>query len=729
MLRNHKIFLIIFLTMHQALVAQDLRTIVGSNERKGDKHYFNFAYTTAIQFYEDALEKDSTNYNIKLKIGDSYRKLNDPVNSAKWLKEGLNEASEDVDPKFKLYYAQALSSNQEYEEAKKWFREYKAVAKNESRASKRLDGLNHISKFYEDSVYYEIKPVSVNSEGLDFSPVWYKEGIVFVSSRSESVFAKNLFNWDKSSYLDLYYSKGTDTGDLSKPILFHKKVNTKYHEGPLSFYNNEQNVVFTRNNYYKGIARKSKDGITKLKLYFAERNGEDWGNIKQFPYNNNEYSVGHPTITEDGKKMFFASDMPGGHGGTDIYVTYFVKGEWTEPKNLGEVINTEGMEMFPYLNHGDLYFSSDGHPGLGGLDCYKAPLVNDEPVSVHNLGHPVSSSYDDFSLIITNDDHYGYFSTNRDNKVYDNLYYFLYTKGAVIYVRGKVVDNHYDVVLPEATVSLLDAQGNVLKDTLSDANGDFEFKLRYKQKYTLVADKLGYHKVNTEEVFTAEPNGLIEGLELRLEPPHHVVSIKAIDDSTRQILPDAEIHVVDLKDNELVEISKRGSFHHEFETKGGNSYRSLGVKIGYFSNTIPISIGYDHVYDTLFFDIPIKRIEIGKAIKLDNIYYDLDKAFIRPDAAIELDKLVKILKENPTIEIELGSHTDSRGSDSYNKNLSQRRADSAVAYIISKGIDKSRITAQGYGETVLTNKCSNGVQCSKAEHQANRRTEFKVTKF
>lgn len=724
-----KIFFLLSFFFALDLQGQDLRTIVGGAERKGDKHFFNFAYATAIDFYKDALGKDSSNYNIKLKIGDSYRKLNDPVNAAVWFGEGLEEAPSDVDSKFKLHYAQALSSNQEYEEAKKWYAQYQKETKGESLASKRLEGLNNLSKFYEDSIYYQIKPVAINSEGLDFSPTWYNEGFVFVSSRSTSIFAKNVFNWDKSSYLDLYYSKGNENGDLQKPVLFNKKVNTKYHEGPLAFYNNEQNVVFTRNNYNNGIARKSKDKITKLKLYFGEKNGDGWGKIKPFPYNDDEYSVGDPTITEAGDKMFFTSDMPGGYGGTDIYVTYYLRGEWTEPKNLGKVINTDGNERFPYLNHGDLYFSSDGHPGLGGLDCYKAPLVNDQPVSVLNLGHPVNSSFDDFSLIITADDRFGYFSTNRDNKVYDNIYYFLYSKAGSIYVRGTVIDNHYDVVLPEATVSLLDDQGSILRDTLSDSNGNFEFKLDYKKQYTLTADKLGYHRINTEEVFTAEPNGLIEGLVLKLEPPHHVVSIKAIDDSTNQVIPDAEIHVLDIQENELVEISKRGSHHHEFETKGGKDYRAIGVKVGYFSNNISIAIGFDHVYDTLFFDIPLKRIEIGKAIKLENIYYDLDKSFIRVDAAVELDKLVKILEENPTIEIELGSHTDSRGSDPYNKSLSQRRADSAVKYIIDNGINASRITAQGYGETALTNKCSNGVACSKEQHQANRRTEFKVTKF
>ena len=724
--------LLLFTVYLGQLSAQDDKTVVSASERKGDKNFFNFAYATAIDFYMAALERDSTNGVVKLKVGDSYRMLNDPFNSTIWYEKGFTEVDDikTIDPKFMLHYAQALSSTQDYEGAKKWFGEYKKIAKNESRATKRLEGLNNLSKFYEDSVYYQIKPVNINSKGLDFSPIWYDSGVVFVSSRTKSVFSKSVFNWDKSSYLDLYYSTATESGELGKPELFHKKVNTKYHEGPLSFYNNEQNVVFTRNNYNQGIARKSNDGITKLKLYFSERKEDGWGKITSFEYNDNEYSVGHPTITEDGKKMFFASDMPGGLGETDIYVTYFKNKKWSKPKNLGPIINTEGKEMFPYLNNGDLYFSSDGHEGLGGLDCYKTPLVNDQPLKVKNLGHPVNSSYDDFSLIITPDDRFGYFSSNRIDKVYDDIYYFLYTKGGEIYIRGKVIDDHYKIALPEATVSLLDDKGILLKDTLSDKNGDFEFKLQYRQTYTLAADKLGYHKVGNDSTITAtEPNGFIENILLKLEPPHHVVSIIAINKNTLAMIPDALVSVANLKNNNLIEISKRGSHHHEFETKGGFSYSAKGTKTGFLSYSINIDIGFDHEYDTLFFEVPLEPIEIGKAIKLENIYYDLNKSFIRTDAGIELDKLVKILNENPTIEIELGSHTDSRGSDPYNKSLSQKRANSAVWYIVGKGISPSRIKGKGYGETALTNKCSNGVQCSKEQHQANRRTEFKVTKY
>lgn len=720
------LFLTSFFGFQMAHSQSDGGAIITASERKGDKNFYNFAYASAIEFYTDALKSDTMRTELKQKIADSYRKLNDPENAAIWYSKVVERADFTPNPETYLYYAQALSSNEEYDRAKEWYEKYRSVAAGEKRVNKKLEGLNNLQQFYSDSVNYKIKKVSANSAGPDFSPMWYQEGIVFVSTSEGNPYARSEYSWDNTNYLDLFYSVAAADGDLDNPRPFNSKVNTKYHEGPLTFYDGEQKVVFTRNNYYGGKSRQSKEGITTLELYFGQKSGDGWGKIEPFAFNDIEYSVGHPTITEDGTKMFFASDMPGGFGGTDIYVTYYENDSWTEPKNLGGVINTEGMEMFPYLNNSTLYFSSNGHEGLGGLDVYKAPLVNDQPVKVTNLGYPVSSSYDDFSLIINKDERYGYFSTNRDDKIYDDIYYFLYNKEAYAYLRGVVVDNHSGVKIPLATVSLLDASGAVLADTLSDGNAEFEFKIVPGRDYVLSSDKLGYVRINTENARAEKEDDLIEGIVLKLEPPHFVISITVTDDDTKEIIPDAYAHVTDRNKNEVVEISLRDALHHEFETEPDFSYTIIGSKEGYFTNTIAITRENDNAYDTLFYEVPIKKFEIGKAIKIDNIYYDLDKADIRKDAAIELDKLVKILVDNPTIKIELSSHTDSRGSDAYNLNLSQRRAESAVAYVVSKGIEKSRIQAKGYGETQLVNECSNGVVCSTEAHQENRRTEFKV---
>ncbi len=722
------LFISLFSLSSGWLLAQSEKdAIVSLHERKGDRSFFNFSYADAINFYTEALAKDSARSILRLKIADSYRKLNDPVNAADWFAQALADTTLSPEPNYYLYYAQALSSNQKYDEAKIWYQKYQSLVSQDKLANEKIAGIENLDKFYRDSASYKIKQVSINSQGLDFSPMWYDAGIVFVSSRTEKAISPSVFSWDNTSYLDLYYSPAMEGGDLQTPVIFNKRVNTKYHEGPLSFFDDEKRVVFTRNNFYNGIARKSQEGITKLELYFAERTeAKDWVNIQPFQYNNTEFSVGHPTITNDGNKMFFVSDMPGGFGGTDIYVTYLEEGQWSEPKNLGPVVNTSGREMFPYLNNDDLYFSSDGHEGLGGLDVYKAALVNDTPVSVVNLGYPVSSSYDDFSLIIDKQGRFGYFSTNRDNKVYDNIYYFLYSKERYAYLRGKVIDNHHGTTISSAEVSLLDEAGNIFKDTLSDENGEFEFRIVTNRQYLLAADKRGYERVNVERAMAEKEDDIIENVVLKLEPPHHVISITVVDADTEEIVPDAVVDVVDREKNNAIEISLRESFHHEFVTKAGFDYRMTGSKKEYFTNSIEVSIGYDHEYDTLFFKIPIKHFEIGKAIKVENIYYDLDKAEIREDAALELDKLVKILVENPEIKIELSSHTDSRGSDSYNLRLSQRRAESAVAYIVSRGIEAGRIVAKGYGETQLLNNCSNGVNCTTDEHQENRRTEFKV---
>ncbi len=713
----------VFLNVHFAS-AQGFRAIIGDAESKGDEYYEDFAYRKAMGYYQDALAKDKNNVDVYLKIGDCYRKLNFPDSSEVWYGRAL-ESSEAVDKEYYLYYAQALQSNKKYEEAEIWFEKYQGDSAENRLAQKQLLGLSQLNNFFSDSARYSYSLASINSGGLDFSPSWYRDGIVFVSSRDNNPLANSNYAWDESNFLDLFVSEINETG-LTTPRPFDGKINTKYHEGPVAFYDNFSKAVFTRNNYHKGKSGKSKDGTTKLKLYFAEIKDDDWVNLESFVFNNDEYSIGHPAISEDGSILYFVSDMPGGYGGTDLYKTVKRNGQWVEPINLGPNINTEGNEVFPYLENDELYFASNGHGGLGGLDVFvvQTGTLDEKP---KNLGHPINSSKDDYGLIINKERTSGFFSSNRlENQ--DNIYSFQFEKMAVpeepILVRGIVMDNHFRKPLGNATV-FLNKGADVTQDTISASDGSFVFSIADYDNFSITGNKRGFHKVNVLNFNTTDvPDSLV----LFLEPPHHVISLRAIDQETGEYIPDAEMHVVDTQKNEVVEISVRGDFHHEFETKGGHVYTAISKHPKYFNSSVKdIQVGYDHEYDTLFFDIPMTEIVIGKAIKLNNIYYDVNKADIRPDAAKELDKLVQILVDNPGIKIELSSHTDSRGRDSYNQSLSQRRAESAVAYIIQKGIAASRITAKGYGESQLLNDCGNGVKCNNDQHQENRRTEFSVT--
>ena len=709
------------------LHAQDVSYFSKSFLEKGDKEFKKYAYQSAVEFYLKGYKRDSASNYLKQQIADCYRLLNDQNEAEKWYAKLVTGSK--TEPNNMLYYAQALESNRKYKKSKSWYEKYEQYEPDETRVEKKLNGLSRVEDFLSDSSYYEIEPVRINSKTTDFSPAYYNDGIVFVSARNKSAIIKKSFNWDRSQYLDLFYAKIEEDEFLAVPKQFNRRINTRYHEGPLAFYNEEKQVVFTRNNFYEGKEQRSKDDINKLKMYFAKNDNGSWTDIKPFAYNDNEYSVGHPTINEAGDYLIFASDRPGSLGGTDLWVSKLENGKWSAPKNLGPKINTEGNEMFPFMKNDKLYFSSNGHSGLGGLDVYEVSFTEEKGMigEINNLGAPLNSSKDDFGYITKNDGQSGYFSSNRDHELYDDLYHFNFNKPRVIEINGLVELKKDFSPIEEASVYLVDEMTNdTIQSATSDRKGRFSFEVPWDRKFKIVAKKKHFNTINIPVLSTFEHQKgeaiiLMERLEL-------IAKVIAIDNVTKELIPKPHIIVLDPRTGHSITPKEIDVDTFEYVIDPKLTYDVAGAKRQYFTEHTDQYSG-DDPYGQLFWVVPLGEIELDKAIALEKIYYDLDKSNIRPDAAIELDKLVKILKENPEIKIELSSHTDSRGSDPYNKSLSQRRAESAVAYIIKQGISASRMVAKGYGEEKLVNECSNGVKCSKEKHQRNRRTEFKVTEY
>lgn len=599
---------------------------------KANSLYTSYVYVKAIEEYKKAIEiSDHEKDFLTLRIADSYRIINNNNEAFKWYNkvDGLPVMTKQD----KANYAQVLVEHGNYRKAKE-------IAAELGTSIDRIDKADRTNEIKIDTAAYFMENLVINSKKADFSPTYYQDGIVFVSSRPvESILPQSKYYWDESYYLDLYYTQNVDsTEDYFSS--FSKKINTIYHEGPAVFFGDDKKIIFTRNNFNKGRRTLSDDGINHLKLFYAEflTEKERWSKSSDLPFNSDDYSVGHPSITSDEKRLYFASDMPTSIGKTDIFYSDFVNGEWATPKNMGLRINTLAEEMFPFIYQDTiLYFASKGHLGLGGLDLYRINL-NDPDALPENMGRPLNSQFDDFGLVMKGNQ--GYFSSNRPGgKGNDDIYRFTYT-----------------------------------------------------------------------EII-----------------PSYIVVVKAVNQETGEFIPDAMISITDSLTSELIQTEKLADSTEFYKSLENISYASIARHPEYFSNTLDFTIGEDLPEDTLYFEIPLEKIEIGKAIELENIYYDLDKSDIRSDAAIELNKLVTILLDNPGIKIELSSHTDSRGSDRYNQRLSQRRAESAVEYIISQGIEDERITAKGYGETKLVNECRNGVKCSDEEHQRNRRTEFSVT--
>ncbi len=601
---------------------------------RADMLYSSFVFKQAIDQYQKVLnigKHDSA--EVYLRIADSYRLINKNEEALRYydIVDNLNVMTrQDLSN-----YAQELILGGDYIKAK-------MIADSLGTSLARLKNSDLVNEIRIDTAAYFLENLVVNGKDGDFSPAYFEDGIVFVSNREWKRLLQNKYYWDETFFLDLYYTQNVDS-TAEYFSRFSKRINSIYHEGPATFYFYDTKVIFTRNNFNQGRKQLSSDGINKLKLYSSEKpvGQKDWSKPVELWFNDDNYSVGHPTVTSNGKRLYFASDMPGTLGEADIFYSDLVEGEWAKPINMGDVINTETDELFPFIYQDSiLYFASKGHLGLGALDIYRINLnnPNDTP---DNMGSPLNSKYDDFGLIQKGN--VGYFSSNRPGgKGGDDIYRFTYTQ-----------------IIPPI--------------------------------------------------------------------PSYIVSVKAIDSETLEHIPGSIVFVEDLYNPDTVVYEENIGDIYYFETLENQSYYARGVKSDYFANEISFEIGEDLGVDTLFYEIPLEKIVVGKAIELENIYYDVNKSDIRPDAAIELDKLLKILKDNPEISIELSSHTDSRGSDPYNQKLSQRRAESAVAYIVSKGIDAERIAARGYGEERLVNRCSNGVNCSKDEHQVNRRTEFAVT--
>jgi len=624
--------------------------------KDADKQYELFNYVKAIDLYEQAYKKNQSLHAAE-RLANAYAFTNNYKLAESWY--AIATKMPNSNPENILGYAKALQSNSKYSEAKAQYVSYidKNKAVSERQKNVWLASCDSALKWMKNPKPVElINQKNLNSPQSDWGAVNYKGAVVFTSDRTNTGLDskegtpflrfdgskgpdKKIYGWTGNGYLKLYI-KPSPTDSLQ---LFPIKTGTKYHVGSATFTADGNTMYFTMTPVPDDLEKvKNKPSTVNVEIYSSTKSADGtWGEPVSFPYNDvNKYSVGDPFISTDGTSLYFASNMPGGKGGADIYVSLKTDaGDWGKPINLAE-INTEGNERSPAFDaNNNLFFASDGHVGMGGLDVFRAIREGSGIGQIENLGYPFNSPQDDFAFSLNEKGGIAYLSSNRANGVGNDDIYVLDQKLILAFkLEGKVYDRKTSQPIEGAVVTLAKVNGGELKAEADD-NGGYKFNLAKESEYNVSAVKTGY-RADVENLAT----------------------------------------------------------------------------IGLTSSQVIVQ------------DLYLEPIELNKGIRLENIYYDFDKANIRPDAAVELDKLVKILIDNPTIWIELGSHTDSRGKDAYNLTLSQKRAESAVQYIISKGIDKNRITAKGYGETQLLNKCANDVKCSDEEHQLNRRTEFKIVK-
>lgn len=644
-----------------------------------------------------------------------------------------------------------------------------------------LSGFNLLMNAQQPFIYPSVTITNeekINSPLLEFSPTFFEDGILFVSTMSPGKKYQGYDKKIKKPTMSIFLAKRNDiSGGLERPAPFALELTTKMHEGPLTFDRNAEKVYFTRND----LKRKRKKSA-KLKIYQSVKSPDGtWSTAKELPFNMDDFDTAHPTISADGNTLIFSSNRPEGLGGMDLYQTTLKDGTWTEPVNLGSLVNTDKNEVFPFL-HADhsLFFSSDGYIGEGGLDIFYTILDTDSDyVAPVNLGNPFNSPKDDLGFILDRDKKNGYFSSNRETgKGEDDIYGFNLNDGNIdeyFYFKNLVPE-----VLEEITYNIKDGDSNQpidgmniaffpLNSTLIDSSmlgrnraGEIILlpninKKNYdalqkaainhgrnartnEQGYLKIALPKGYYATISHNENYLDQYAVITTSvgNISLEPKYSTgctpVRGKVINSRSQAGVPNVTVKMVNEKDIVLHTTQTGESGYFDACAKCGQIYRFLldisGTEIGQADlDTKNTPCDNANAYNII---VPINEasiaLEEGSIIELKNLYFNFNDPSIRANARKDLDELVTVLNQFPDMEIEIASYTDAVGSKDYNLGISQKRAEKVAEYLVSQGIADTRLLAIGYGESGIRNHCMDGVKCSDKEHQFNRRIEIKITK-
>lgn len=690
------------------------------NEKKADELYADFAYSKAAELYEKLYRDDGNNPKFIQRLAYSYSKM---LNYPKALQfYSLLVQQEIKQPQDYYEYAQLLRISGKIEDSKIWLEKYIVLFPGDQRAIKQLEGVNQLLSIKANMQNITFENLQGNTRFIDMCPAYFEDRIVYSSAKDSFSMVRNNFEWNNQPFLDLYVTKPATQEIQRNDNKLSATLNSRFHEGPVCFTSDFKTIYFTRNSIIDGKVRKTSEGINNLKIFIASHNGRDWGTIKGLAFNSNDYSVGHPALSPDNQTLYFVSDMPGGYGETDIYKSELENGRWSKPVNLGESINTKGKEMFPFIDaNGFLYFSSNGLPGFGGLDVYAAKREDNGNYLVINVGPPLNSDHDDFGYVVNADSLTGFISSNRPGgKGEDDIFSFKVNK---IDLKITTLDGQTKELMPGSRVALMGTDGRVLGSKVADSKGVANFEVNPGDKYQILAENNSYLSETKEIQVKGSAFGFMHEEDIFLKRGFPYLTVEVIDKASGLIIPNAIVDISGGKYDESELEDNNGVIRMKMNEN--QEYTFYATSEEYFENTVKFS-SVDKPAGDYSLTIELEKIEAGKQFTLDDLYYDLNKYNIRPDAEIVLDKLLKILVDNPDIKIEIGSHTDSRGTAEANMILSQNRSESVVAYLVGKGIAKNRLVPKGYGETQLINQCADGVECPEVDHQANRRTVIEI---
>ncbi|TYP70397.1 OmpA family protein [Aquimarina intermedia] len=619
--------------------------------RRAKKQYEKYEYIDAQKTYLQVVEKGYKSADLYKNLGNSYYFNSQFEEALQWYEALITTYPDDVEAEYYFRYAQTLKTAARYDESNQNMEKFSTLNADDQRAQLFSETPDYLKRIEFQSGRYDIKNVAINSPFSDFGAAFKDDTFVFSSSRDTSMIKKSIHQWNNESFLDLHKaSYDKETGTLSKVSKFSGSLNTKFHESTAVFTKDGNTIYFTRNNYNNNTYGEDKEGTNRLKIYRAYKTAQGWSTPESLPFNDETYSVAHPSLNEDENLLYFSSDMPGGQGLSDLYVVSINEdGSFGTPENLGTPINTEGKETFPFISsENDLYFSSNGHLGLGGLDVFVISLNQEEgkKQEVVNIGKPVNSVRDDFCFNVNETNKAGFFSSNRlGGKGNDDIYSFIQLEDLKDFcettLTGVITDKDTGELLPGAQVSILNTNNEVVYSVSVGEDATYSYIADCEQEFFVRAEMDAY--VTTEELIRT-PN----------ETQNQQVSIAL----------EQKVKSADIGD------------------------------------------------------------DLAKVLSLNPIYFDFDKAVIRSDAEVELARVIEVMNEYPQMQIEVRSHTDSRGYDRYNMKLSERRAKATIQYMIDKGIGADRLSSKGFGEENPVNDCKDNTKCTGKEHALNRRSEF-----
>ena len=611
------------------VIASTVLSAQNKETKTADKLFKKFEYVDAAAAYQKLVDQGQADAYVYKQMAESYYNVFNAKEAAKAY--GLAIAAEKQDAETHYRYAQMLRASGQTDAANKQMEAFASMKPNDDRAKAFKANPNYLPKLKAQAKMYDIQPSDISSGKSDFGAVLTNDNeVYFASARNES---RKTYGWNDEPFLDLYKATYNANGTLSEATLVDG-INTKWHDGPATISADGNTMYYASESYNDNLYEKDKVNklrFSQVNLYKATRVDGKWTNIKALPFNSKEYSTSNPSLSKDGKTLYFSSNMPGSIGGNDIWKVSVNGDEYGIPVNAGDKVNTAANESFPFISDDNiLFFSSDGKQGFGGLDVFEIDLNQNSEAK--NVGAPVNSEKDDFAFTYNTNKKVGFFSSNRSGV--DNIYKADPVCGVL--VLSNVKNSKTGKILTDAKVVLLNKENQIVSTQMTDAAGNVSFDVSCDEPYSLQISKEGF-----------DPN----------------------------------------------------TFSVE-KTRGGEVM----------------------AYITLD---PIKPIITEKEVILQPIYFEFNKSNITEAGAEELDKLVEVMNEYKDMVIFAKSHTDNRGSDRYNLNLSDRRAKSTVQYLISKGIAKARITGKGFGESEPKAVCD---ECTEEQHAQNRRSEFLIVK-